>query len=177
MTLNAGANLDNTNYSVCAASRRNKTGEMYYVGTNGPSSTRQQLSTGYYTDTSTIINEQSYALVGVTIPGYSVGSEPMGYDFYNFSQTNGMYIYNWRSGTSYASGNSGLTSPMTSSGSITIGFSAWNGGNKYFSGEMYEILVLTSSLFDLSGSTPGTYTTPPSIIQSIYQNQLSAYGT
>jgi hypothetical protein len=177
MTLNAGANLDNTNYSVCAASRRNKTGEMYYVGTNGPSSTRQQLSTGYYTDTSTIINEQSYALVGVTIPGYSVGSEPMGYDFYNFSQTNGMYIYNWRSGTSYASGNSGLTSPMTSSGSITIGFSAWNGGNKYFSGEMYEILVLTSSLFDLSGSTPGTYTTPPSIIQSIYNNQLGAYGT
>jgi hypothetical protein len=66
---------------------------------------------------------------------------------------------------------------MTSSGSITIGFSAWNGGNKYFSGEMYEILVLTSSLFDLSGSTPGTYTTPPSIIQSIYNNQLGAYGT
>ena len=176
MTLGSGANLDGTNYSVCVGSRRNKSGEMYYVGTNGPSSTRQQLSTGYYTDTSTIINEYAYALVSVAVPGY-IASEPMGYDFYMFSQTNGMYIYNWRTGTSYASGNSGLTTPMSSSGSITIGFSAWNGSNKYFSGEIYEVLIMTTSLFDLSGSTPGTYTTPPSIIQTIYQNQLNYTGT
>jgi hypothetical protein len=149
---------------------------MYYIGTNGPSSTRQQLSVGYYTDTTTILNEQSYALVGVTIPGYSSSAEPMGYDYSVFSQTNGMYIYNWRSGTAYASGNSGLKLPMTSSGNILLGYAPWS-GNKYFSGEMFEILVLTSSLFDLSGSTPGTYTTPPSIIQSIYQNQLGYTGT
>jgi hypothetical protein len=149
---------------------------MYYIGTNGPSSTRQQLSAGYYTDTSTILNEHSYALVGVTIPGYSAGSEPMGYDFYNFSQTNGMYVYNWRSGTSYASGNSGLTLPMTSSGNILLGYAPWS-GNKYFSGEIFELTIFNTSLFDLSGSTPGTYTTPPSIIQSIYNSQLGYTGT
>jgi hypothetical protein len=150
---------------------------MYYIGTNGPSSSRQQLSAGYYTDTTTILNEQSYALVGVTIPGYSAGSEPTGYDYSVFSQTNGMYIYNWRSGTSYASGNSGLTLPMTSSGNILLGYAPWNGANKYFLGEIFELTIFKTSLFDLSGSTPGTYTTPPSIIQSIYQNQLGAYGT
>jgi hypothetical protein len=169
--------LDSTNYTICSASRRRAAGEMYYIGTNGPSSTRQQLSAGYYTDTTTILNEQSYALVGVTIPGYSSGAEPMGYDYSVFSQTNGMYIYNWRSGTSYASGNSGLTLPMTSSGNILLGYAPWNGGNKYFSGEVFELTIFKTSLFDLSGSTPGTYTTPPSIIQSIYNNQLGAYGT
>ena len=150
---------------------------MYYIGTNGPSSSRQQLSAGYYTDTTTILNEYAYALVGVTIPGYSSGAEPTGYDYSVFSQTNGMYIYNWRSGTSYASGNSGLTLPMTSSGNILLGYAPWNGANKYFSGEIFELTIFKTSLFDLSGSTPGTYTTPPSIIQSIYQNQLSYTGT
>jgi hypothetical protein len=168
--------LDSTNYTICSATRRRAVGEMYYIGTNGPSSTRQQLSAGYYTDTSTILNEHSYALVGVTIPGYSAGSEPMGYDFYNFSQTNGMYVYNWRSGTSYASGNSGLTLPMTSSGNILLGYAPWS-GNKYFSGEIFELTIFNTSLFDLSGSTPGTYTTPPSIIQSIYNSQLGYTGT
>lgn len=168
--------LDSTNYTICSASRRQAAGEMYYIGTNGPSSSRQQLSAGYYTDTTTVLNEQSYALISVTISGYSAGSEPMGYDFYNFSQTNGMYIYNWRSGTSYASGNSGLTLPMTSSGNILLGYAPWNGANKYFSGEIFELTIFKTSLFDLSGSTPGTYTTPPSIIQSIYQNQLGYTG-
>ena len=169
--------LDSTNYTICSASRRQAAGEMYYIGTNGPSSSRQQLSAGYYTDTTTILNEYAYALVGVTIPGYSSGAEPTGYDYSVFSQTNGMYIYNWRSGTSYASGNSGLTLPMTSSGNILLGYAPWNGANKYFSGEIFELTIFKTSLFDLSGSTPGTYTTPPSIIQSIYQNQLSYTGT
>jgi hypothetical protein len=85
MTLSSGANLDSTNYSICTVSRRNLSGEMYYVGTNGPNSTRNQLSVGYYTDTQTILNEQSYAQVGATIPGYSSGSEPVGYDYSIFS--------------------------------------------------------------------------------------------
>jgi hypothetical protein len=168
MTVNAAANLGSTNYTICAASRRRAAGEMYYVGTNGPQSTRRQLSTGYSSDTVTILNQYANALVGATIPGYSSGAEPMGYDFYNFSQTSGMYIYNWRSGASYVASNSARTLPMTSPGNIVLGYVAVTGSTPYFSGEIYEVLVFTQSLYDLNGT---------STITQIYQNQLSAYGT
>jgi hypothetical protein len=57
---------------------------------------------------------------------------------------------------------------MTSPGNIVLGYVAVTGSTPYFSGEIYEVLVFTQSLYDLNGT---------STITQIYQNQLSAYGT
>jgi hypothetical protein len=67
---------------------------------------------------------------------------------------------------------------LNSAGVGIIGAVATNGSYAgYFSGEMFEILVITSSLFDLSGASLGQLTPIPSVIQTIYNNQVSAYGT
>jgi hypothetical protein len=177
MNFGSSTILNGTNYSVCGVTRRNtSSSQKYYIGSNGAGSTRQNLAVGYFDNTTLIINEGGYA-TSTTVPAYSAGSEPTGYDFVMMSQTSGMYTFSLRSGTSYSGGQSGLITPLNSAGVGIIGAVATNGSyGGYFSGEMFEILVITSSIFDLSGSSPGQLTPIPSVISQIYQNQLSAYG-
>jgi hypothetical protein len=178
MNFGSSTILNGTNYSVCASTRRNASGSnKYYIGSNGGGSTRQNLAVGYFDNTTIIINEGGYA-TSTVVPAYSAGSEPTGYDFVMLSQMTGAYCFCWRNGTSYPGGNTGVNLPLNSAGVGIIGAVATNGSYAgYFSGEMFEILVLTSSLFDLSGSSIGQLSPIPSVISQIYQNQLGAYGT
>jgi hypothetical protein len=169
--------LNGTNYSVCGVTRRNISGgNRYYIGSAGTNLQYQQLSVGYYTDTSTILNEGAYAL-NFAVPAYAGASEPVTYENWSMSQTTGIYNFSWRAGTTYNNGNNGLRTPLSSAGNGVIGAVGTNGSySGYFSGEMFELLIFTASLFDLSSSVSGQLTPIPSIIQSIYNNQLSYTG-
>jgi Concanavalin A-like lectin/glucanases superfamily len=160
--------FDSTNYSVCVVAKRNAaivTASQYYAGSNGQSVTNQSLGVGYNNDTQMRLSEYGYGLSAVTVPGYSISNEPMGYDFFTFSQTSGMTINTWRSGTRYTGSDVTLTTPLTRSGNAIIGWSSAAGNS--FNGEIYEILVFTSSLYDLDGTNT---------INQIYQNQVSYTG-
>jgi hypothetical protein len=159
--------FDSTNYSVCVAAKRTAAiaTTTYYAGTNGQPVTNQNLGVGYSNDTTLRLSEYGYSLNAPTVSGYAGVSEPLGYDFFTFSQTSGMRNYTWWSGTSASNANTGLTTPLTRSGNSTIG---GTNDSASFTGEIYELLVFTQSLYDLDGTTS---------ITQIYQNQLSAYGT
>jgi len=178
MNFGSSTILNGTNYSVCGITRRNtSSSQKYYIGSNGAGSTRQNLAVGYFDNTTIIINEGGYA-TSTSVPAYSTGSEPTGYDFVMLSQTTGAYCFCWRNGTSYPGGNTGVNLPLNSAGVGIIGAVATNGSyGGYFSGEIFELIIFTASLFDLSGSSIGQLSPIPSVIQSIYNNQLGAYGT
>ena len=164
--------FDSTNYTVCVVAKRNATitGATYYTGSNGQAVQNQSLAVGYNTDTALRHSEYSYSNNGPTVPAYAGASEPVGYDFFAFSQTvsSGFREYSWRSGTQYTSSNNGLTLPLTNSGNATIGWAASASNGNSFNGEIYELLVFTKSLYDLDGTAS---------INQIYQNQLSYTGT
>jgi hypothetical protein len=170
--------LNGTNYSVCGITRRNtSSSQKYYIGSNGAGSTRQNLAVGYFDNTTILLGEGGYA-TSTAVPAYSAGSEPTGFDFVMLSQTTGAYCFSWRNGTSYPGGNSGVNLPLNSAGVGIIGAVATNGSYAaYFSGEIFELIIFTASLFDLSGSSIGQLSPIPSVITQIYNNQLSAYGT
>ena len=178
MNFGSSTILNGTNYSVCGITRRNtSSSQKYYIGSNGAGSTRQNLAVGYFDNTTILLGEGGYA-TSTAVPAYSAGSEPTGFDFVMLSQTTGAYCFSWRNGTSYPGGNSGVNLPLNSAGVGIIGAVATNGSYAaYFSGEIFELIIFTASLFDLSGSSIGQLSPIPSVIQSIYNNQLSAYGT
>jgi len=160
--------FDSTNYSVCVAAKRTTavSTTTYYAGTNGQSVTNQNLGVGYSNDTTLRLTEYGYSLNAPTVSAYAGVSEPLGYDFFTFSQTSGMRNYTWRSGTSASNTNTGLTTPLSRSGNSTIG---GTNDSASFTGEIYELLVFTQSLYDLD--------TSGGLVTQIYNNQLSAYGT
>jgi hypothetical protein len=178
MNFGSSTILNGTNYSVCGITRRNtSSSQKYYIGSNGAGSTRQNLAVGYFDNTTILLGEGGYA-TSTAVPAYSAGSEPTGFDFVMLSQTTGAYCFSWRNGTSYPGGNSGVNLPLNSAGVGIIGAVATNGSYAaYFSGEIFELIIFTASLFDLSGSSIGQLSPIPSVIQSIYNNQLGAYGT
>ena len=141
---------------------------LTYVGTNGTSGLGNFLQTGYYNPSTQVAMAVGTGAV-ITVPAYSVGSEPMAYDFLEMFATagSGVGIEMWgvRNGTQVNGGNNGITQLLSaSSGNVLIGaMNAGSGITNYFSGEMYEILIFNQTI------TP--YST------QIYQNQLSAYGT
>jgi hypothetical protein len=160
--------FDSTNYSICVNAKRTVavSTTTYYAGTNGQPVTNQNLGVGYSNDTTLRLSEWGYSLNAPTVSAYAGVSEPLGYDFFTFSQTSGMRNYTWRSGTYASNANTGLTTPLSRSGNSTIG---GTNDSASFTGEIYELLVFTQSLYDLD-NTGG-------LITQVYQNQLSAYGT
>ena len=155
--------LNGTNYSVVINERRTTSAiENYYIG-SGNGATNNWLILGYRYN-NTLTHAQYANDYDMTVPVYAGGSEPMRYTSYTFSSTNGKFTYN--NGTllgslTDANGKTGLSS---TSGNFTIG-----SGYKYYTGEIYEILVFTNSLYDLD-NTGG-------LITQVYQNQLSYTGT
>jgi hypothetical protein len=160
--------FDSTNYSICVNAKRTVavSTTTYYAGTNGQPVTNQNLGVGYSNDTTLRLSEWGYSLNAPTVSAYAGVSEPLGYDFFTFSQTSGMRNYTWRSGTYASNANTGLTTPLSRSGNSTIG---GTNDSASFTGEIYELLVFTQSLYDLD--------TSGGLITQVYQNQLSAYGT
>ena len=162
--------FDSTNYSVCVAAKRTVavSTTTYYAGTNGQTVQYQNLGIGYISDTALRHTHYSYSNNGPSgLPAYAGASEPIAYDYFAFSQTalSGFREYSWRSETKYTSGNNGLTTPLTRSGNSTIG---GTNDSASFTGEIYELLVFTQSLYDLD--------TSGGLITQLYNNQLGAYG-
>jgi len=161
--------FDNTDFTISAVTRRtiDISGFQFFVGTSPASSGVPSLKFGYTSSTLVRLqfNNISVDSVNVSVSAYSGASEPTGYNIGMFSQTSGMISYAWRNGTqTSATAPLGIT-PGTTSGTGTLGCSR---NQQYFTGEMYEVLVFTKSLYDLDGT---------STITQIYQNQLGIYGT
>ena len=162
--------FDNTDYSILVVNRRTIpfTPYQYFFGTFPPSAGSPRIGFGYTADNQVRFRKENLAVgefINCIVPGYAGISEPTGYDYGVFSQTSGMNSYSWRSGNQTTATNATYTTPLTLSGPAIIGAQR---NNQYFTGEIYEVLVFTKSLYDLDGT---------STINQIYQNQLGIYGT
>jgi hypothetical protein len=162
--------FDNTDYSILVVNRRTIpfTPYQYFFGTFPPSAGSPRIGFGYTADNRVRFRKENLAVgefINCIVPGYAGISEPTGYDYGVFSQTSGMNSYSWRSGNQTTATNATYTTPLTLSGPAIIGAQR---NNQYFTGEIYEVLVFTKSLYDIDGT---------STITQIYQNQLGAYGT
>jgi hypothetical protein len=162
--------FDNTDFTVCAVTRRSNAyggAFQFFMGTSPGSSSVPSLKFGYTSDTlvRTQINNIAADSVNVSVSAYAGASEPTGYNMGTLSQASGMVAYAWRNGVQTSSTAAGGTTLATTSGPGTLGCSR---NQQYFTGEIYEILIFTRSLYDLDGT---------STITQIYQNQLSYTGT
>jgi len=155
--------LNGTNYSVVINERRTtNASENYYIG-SGNGATNNWLILGYRNNIN-LTHAQFNNDYDMSVPFYAGASEPIRYTSYTFSSTNGKFTYNNGSLFGSRTDANGKTGLSSTSGNFTIG-----SGYKYYTGEIYELLVFTQSLYDLD--------TSGGLITQVYQNQLSAYGT
>jgi hypothetical protein len=165
-SLNLGtyALLNNTPYSVSIAERRNTSNfPMFLFGENPGASglvANKSLHIGYVTDTSFRYGLWSTVNIDASVAAYAGSSEPLRYHTQTFSTSTYMRSY---INASLRVTNTSTTQLQAVDGTYSIGYV-----NNYYSGEIYEVLVFTRSLYDLDGT---------STINQIYQNQLGAYGT
>jgi hypothetical protein len=170
--------LNGTNFSFSVAERRSGvTGggtsindvTLLSCGNFGAASRLLYLT--YRNNTNCLFGSWSHELY-TTITSYNSSNEPIRYTFAQASSTSGrrVNIYNDPRANPIISNNVTQTSLMTmTSGNFEIGFYTFGTNTSYYTGEIYELLVFTQSLYDLD-NTGG-------LITQIYQNQLSAYGT
>jgi hypothetical protein len=174
--LNFGAYnlLNNTSYSTCAVVRRTAPGDdtvgananYYLSGSGGANSQDQYFHSGYRISTQLTLAHYSDDM-GVTIPAFTTAStEPINYNFMTLGTDKVGRIYSYSGGTLYPTPTTTrtyvgfLNHPVGAS--LSIG-----GGFRQFTGEIYELLVFTKSLYDLDGTTS---------ITQVYQNQLGYTG-
>ena len=166
-SLNLGtyALLNNTPYSVSIAERRNTSNfPMFFFGERPGASgfaTNKSLHIGYFTDTSFRYGLWSTVSLDESVAAYAGTSEPVRYHTQTFSTSTYMRSY---INASLQVTNTSTTQLQAVDGAYSIGYV-----NNYYSGEIYELLVFTKSLYDLD--------TSGGIVTQIYNNQLSAYGT
>jgi hypothetical protein len=173
--LNFGAYnlLNNTSYSTCGVVRRTASGatnnENYYLsGSGGVNAQDQNFHNGYRLTNQFTLAHYSDDM-NVTIPSFTAAAtEPINYNFSTLGTDKVGRIYSYSGGTLYPTPTSTrtfvgfLNHPIGAS--LSIG-----GGFRQFTGEIYEVLVFTQSLYDLD-NTGG-------LITQVYQNQLSYTGT
>jgi hypothetical protein len=176
--LNFGAYnlLNNTSYSTCGVVRRTAPGDdfvnnnanYYLSGSGGAGSRDQYFHSGYRISTQLTLAHYSDDM-GVVIPAFTTAAtEPINYNFMTLGTDKVGRIYSYSAGTLYPTPTSTrtylgfLNHPVGAS--LSIG-----GGFRQFTGEIYELLVFTQSLYDLD--------TSGGLITQVYQNQLGAYGT
>jgi hypothetical protein len=154
--------LNGTPYTVCASERRTTGLSRTFFGGNTPSVQDQKLNLCYNPSTSLRLAQYADDL-GVTVPDY-ISGETISYNFFTHNTNHTANIWSYRSSTYKTTGNllAFLSAP---SGSYRIG----TGHSGFYTGEIYELLVFTQSLYDLD--------TSGGLITKIYQNQLGAYGT
>jgi hypothetical protein len=155
--------LNGTNYSFSVIEQRNSSAVMFSI-TSGNAVTDQGFHFGYITGGIGVrFGQWSDDLDINPYPAY-ISTEPLHYWFGTESSSTGRRLY--ENGALSASDVTKTTLLSSVSGNFVIGrrFPA----QQYFSGEIYEVLVFTKSLYDLD--------TTSGIITQVYQNQLSAYG-
>jgi hypothetical protein len=174
--LNFGAYnlLNNTSYATCAVVRRTAPGDdfvnnnanYYLSGSGGANSRDQYFHSGYRISTQLTLAHYSDDM-GVTIPAFTTAStEPINYNFMTLGTDKVGRIYSYSGGTLYPTPTTTrtyvgfLNHPVGAS--LSIG-----GGFRQFTGEIYELLVFTKSLYDLDGTTS---------ITQIYTNQSGYTG-
>lgn len=163
--------LNNTNYSFSIVERRNATGGFYVMIASGDTTqtTNSKLHVGYRNDT-TYTHAQYSNDIDYTVPGYAGASEPLHYWTGTESSTSGRIGYHQGSQIYNNSTTAYKALLSSTSGNFYIGVNPVVGGlGNYYPGELYEILVFTTSLYDLD--------TSGGLITQIYQNQLSYTGT
>ena len=156
--------LNGTNYSFSVVERRNASTSLSFFISSGNSGNDQGLHVGYGTNTLFRFGQWSNDLDINPYTGY-VSNEPLHYWAGTQSSTSGRYLYDKTNNT--VTSNVLATSSLSStSGNFVIGARPYSTG--YYSGEIYEVLVLTQSLYDLDGTTS---------INQIYNSQLGYTGT
>jgi hypothetical protein len=168
--------LNNTSYSTCGVVRRTASGESgatnnencYLSGSGGTNAQDQKFHSGYRT--STVLTLAHYSDdMNVTIPAFTAAAtEPINYNLMTLGTDKVGRIYSYSGGTLYPTPTSTRTYVGFLNHAVGTSFSI-GGGLRQFTGEIYELLVFTQSLYDLD-NTGG-------LITKIYQNQLGAYGT
>jgi hypothetical protein len=154
--------LKNTNYSVVINERRTTSSiENYYIG-SGNGATNNWLILGYRYNIN-LTHAQFSNDYDMIVSSYAGASEPIRYTSYTFSSTNGKFTYNNGALLGSRTDANGKTGLSSISGNFTIG-----SGYRYYTGEMYELLVFTQSLYDLD--------TSGGLITQVYQNQLGYTG-
>jgi hypothetical protein len=152
-----------TNYqlTISGVVRRNSSADMRMTG-YGANDGQNYFAAGFGSTTLVFNSRAGYYQMAYTIPAYSPTSEPLYYTTYTVN--NSVNVYGYINGSYVAQGP--WYFPGATTGPPTIGNVA---GGIFFSGEIYELIVFTKSLYDLD--------TSGGLVTQIYQNQLSAYGT
>lgn len=172
--LNFGAYdiLNNTSYSVCGVVRRKASGatnnENYYLsGAGGTNSQDQKFHNGYRLSAQFTLAHYSDDM-NVTVPAFTAPeTEPINYNFSTLGTDKVGRIYSYSGGSLYPSPTTTRTFVGFLNHAVGTSFSI-GGGFRQFTGEIYEVLVFTKSLYDLDGT---------STITQIYNNQVGIYGT
>lgn len=161
--------LNGKKYSVCVTERRNNAGiagtQGGYFGLGDTSAQKKGLITGYWNSETNMEYSHRGDNLDNTVAAYAGVSEPIRYTVFDYSASTTKRVYINSSILPVTNTSSDLTA---TTGPVTIGKSFGTANTGYYSGEMYEILIFTQSLYDLDGT---------STITQIYQNQLSQYGT
>lgn len=167
LTFGAYNLLNNTNYTTCGVVRRTAVpaGTNYYLcGNGGVNAQDQKFHSGYRTSTQLTLAHYSDD-ANLTVPAFLTSTtEPTAYNYLMVGTGLSGRLYSYSAGTLYSGTRTYigyLNQAIGSSFSIGGGFGS-------FTGEIYEILVFTQSLYDLDGTTS---------INQIYQNQLAYTGT
>lgn len=171
--LNFGAYdiLNNTSYSVCGVVRRKASGttsnENYYLsGAGGTNSQDKKFHNGYRLSAQFTLAHYSDDM-NVTVPAFTAPeTEPINYNFSTLGTDKVGRIYSYSGGSLYPSPTTTRTFVGFLNHAVGTSFSI-GGGFRQFTGEIYELIVFTQSLYDLDGTTS---------INQIYQNQLSYTG-
>jgi len=159
-----------TGYNVSVAERRNTNTPGTFFGVGNTSGNLAGLILGYTSDTQIYFSQRGVN-VAPSITGYAGASEPMHYWYFDHSSKASLNEVIYQNGfTTVGSGTDTGTLAAPSGNPVTIGKSlATTSFTTYYSGEIFEILIFTQSLYDLD-NTGG-------LITQIYQNQLSYTGT
>ena len=155
--------LRNTNYSFSFVERRNTNATSLTVISSGNASADQGFHFQYLPPGTTVrFGQYSDDMDLTSYPAY-VSNEPIHYWTGTESSTSGRFLY--ENGTVSKSDPTKTALLSSVSGNLLIG--ARFVSQNYYSGEIYELVIFTQSLYDLDGTAS---------INQIYQNQLSRYG-
>jgi hypothetical protein len=156
--------LNNTNYSFSVVERRNSSTVEGHFISSGNQGTNQGLHIGYSTNTLFRFGQWYNDLDINPYTGY-ISNEPLHYWAGTQSSTSGRYLYD-KTNNTVTSNVLATSSLYSTSGNFVIGARPYYTG--YYSGEIYEVIVFTQSLYDLDGTTS---------ITQIYNSQVGYTGT
>jgi hypothetical protein len=168
--------LNNTNYTVCKVDRRTAS---ISSGGNGVDNavlscgntlnTNQNMHITYRSGTSVYYGQYNNDISATITNFATAATEPIRYNLNMASSTSGrrLYVYNDPLGPILTSDPARTALLAAVGGNFYIGY--YSNNPTYYTGELYEVLVFRSSLYDLD-NTGGQVT-------AIYQNQLSYTGT